>query len=201
MRTAHFRGALTEKRGFRWRNITLYWGAASRCLRCGFPLVLRQDIRKRASVSRKTSPLSAAARAARKAVALPKVCSPKSVVFGGKILHLSGCSVMLPLLPRFYHTVFGCSVTHCRSRKARFSVAGYYTYPSAASRCLRCGFPLVLRQDIRKRASVSRKTSPLSAAAGAARKAVALPKVTLGKSAILPRFYYTLSCKHCEEIS
>ncbi len=65
------------------------------------------------------------------------------------------------------------------------------------------------------RASVSRKTSPFSAAAGAARKAVALPKVRSSKSAILDggilhlpgnsvtllALYYTLPCKYCEEIS
>ena len=110
-------------------------GAASRCLRCGFPLVLRQDIRKRASVSRKTSPLSAAAGAARKAVAMPKDTLGKSAI-----------------LPRFYHTVFGCSVTHCRSRKARFSVAGYYTYPGAALCCRFCrAFITLYRVSIAKR--------------------------------------------------
>ena len=75
MRTAHFRGALTEKRGFRWRNITTLpckyceeisrkdekvtsrhiMGAAARCPprpRCAVPCMAgRADISRALSVS------------------------------------------------------------------------------------------------------------------------------------------------------
>ena len=78
-------------------------GAASRCLRCGLPLVLRRDIKSMQALAAKIHSfrphslrvLRSLGKCARRIL---EVRSPKSAVFGGGILHLPGCSVTLPAL-------------------------------------------------------------------------------------------------------
>ena len=107
---------------------------------------------------------SAAAGAARKAVALPKVRSPKSAVFGGGILHLPGCSVTLPL--HKFRSFGKCArrILEVRSPKSAVFGGGILHLPG-------CSVTLPLRV-FRSLGKCARR----------------ILEVTLGKSVILPRF-------------